>query len=126
MDSTKEKIGSNSELMHQIRKNGIDFHVIEPERHNQNPEEGVIREIRRKWFRVMFRKKVSKKFWDYGMRWVCEIQQRTHLRSNRIDGGIPLEKLTSETQDILEYLDFGFYDQVWYHENAGLGERRTG
>ena len=48
----------------------------------------------------MLRKKVPKKFWDYGMRWVCEIQQRTHLRSNRIDGGIPLEKLTGETQDI--------------------------
>ena len=126
MDGAKEQIGSNSEFMHQIRKNGIDFHVIEPERHNQNPAEGVIREIRRKWFRVMFRKKVPKKFWDYGMRWVCEIQQRTHLRSNRIDGGIPLEKLTGETQDISEYLDFGFYDRVWYHENAGLGERRTG
>ena len=90
MDGAKEQIGSNLEFMNQIRKNDIDFHVIEPERHNQNPEEGVIREIRRKWFRVMFRKKVPKKFWDYGMRWVCEIQQRTHLRSNRIDGGIPL------------------------------------
>ena len=97
MDGSKEQIGSNSEFMHQIRNNGIDFHVIEPEQHNQNPAEGVIREIRQKWFRVMFRKKVPKKFWDYGMRWVCEIQQRTHLRSNRIDGGIPLEKLTGET-----------------------------
>ena len=98
--------------MHQIRKNDNEFHVIEPERHNQNPAEGVIREIHRKWFRVMFRKKVPKKFWDYGMRWVCKIQQRTHLRSNRIEGGIPLEKLTGKTQDISEYLDFGFYDQV--------------
>ena len=34
MDDAKEQIGSNSEFMHQIRKNGIDFHVIEPERHN--------------------------------------------------------------------------------------------
>ena len=109
--------------MDQIRKNGIDFHVIEPERHNQNPAEGVIREIRRKWFRVMFYKKVPKKFWDYGMRWVCEIQQRTHLQSNIIDGGIPFENLSGKTQEILEYLDFGFYDRVWYHENAGLGER---
>ena len=108
MDGAKEIIGSNSELMHQIWKNDIEFHVIEPEWHNQNTAEGVIREIRRKWFRFMFRKKVPKKFWDYGMQWVCEIQQRTHLRSNRIDGGIPLKKLTGETQYILEYLDFGF------------------
>ena len=46
----KKQIRSNSEFMHQIRKNVIDFHVIEPERHNQNPAEGVIREIRHKWF----------------------------------------------------------------------------
>ena len=55
------------------------------------------------------------------MRWVCEIQQRTHLRSNRIDGGIPLENLTGETQDISEYLDFGFYDRVWYSLGTRLG-----
>ena len=115
MDGAKEQIGSNSEFMHQIWKNDIDFHFIEPERHNQNLAEGVIREIHWNCFRVMFRKKVPKKFLNYGMRWVCEIQQRTHLFSNRIDGGIPLEKLTGETQDISEYLDFGFYDRVWYH-----------
>ena len=37
MDGAKEQIGSNSEFMHQIRKNDIDFHVIEPERHNSKP-----------------------------------------------------------------------------------------
>ena len=31
--------------------------------------------------------------------------------------------MTGKTVDILEYIDFGFYDRVWYHENAGLGER---
>ena len=31
MDGAKERIGSNSEFMHQIWKNGIDFHVIDPE-----------------------------------------------------------------------------------------------
>ena len=100
MDGAKEQIGYNSDFMHQIQKNGIDFHVIALERHNPNPAEGAIIEIRRKWFRVMFREKVPKKFWDYGIRWVREIQQRTHLSSNRIDGGIPLENITGETQDI--------------------------
>ena len=28
-----------------------------------------------------------------------------------MDGGMPLENLTSETEDILNYLDFGFYDE---------------
>ena len=39
-----------------------------------------------------------------------------------MDGGVLLEKITGETGDISDYLDFGFYDQVWFHENSGLGE----
>ena len=38
----------------------------------------------------------------------------------------PLQAITGETVDIVEYLDFGFYDQVWYHKNAGLGEPLPG
>ena len=43
-----------------------------------------------------------------------------------MDGGVPLEKITGETEDIQDYLDFGFYDRVWFHENSGLGERGLG
>ena len=32
----------------------------------------------------------------------------------------PLKGITGETPEILEYLDFGFYDRCWYHYNAGL------
>ena len=56
------------------------------------------------------------------MRRVCEIHMRTH----RMDGGFPLENITGETEEISDYLDFGFYDQVWFHENAGLGKRGLG
>ena len=34
--------------------------------------------------------------------------------------------MTGEIVDISEYLNFGFYDRVWYHENSGLGERLHG
>ena len=74
----------------------------------------------------MYYKKVPKEFWDYGMLWVCEIQQHTHMRTHQIDGGVPLENITGETEDISDYLDFGFYDRVWFHENSGLGERGLG
>jgi hypothetical protein len=36
--------------MKQIRTHDIDYHVTEPDLYNQNPVEGVIREIRRKWY----------------------------------------------------------------------------
>ncbi|MEO6564809.1 MAG: hypothetical protein ABIO63_02135, partial [Casimicrobiaceae bacterium] len=126
LDGSKEQTGKNTGFMRQVRKNDINYHVIEPNRHNQNPAEGVIQEIRRKWLRTMVRKKVPRRFWDYGAKWTCEVMQRTHTRLNQLDSGVPLEAITGETIDISEYLDFGFYDWIWYHENAGLGEKKLG
>ena len=37
-----------------------------------------------------------------------------------LHGRTPLEEVTGKTPDISEYLDFGFYDYVWFRENAGL------
>lgn len=126
-DGSKEQTARGTEFMKQVRRNDINYHVIEPDRHNQNPCEGVIREIRRKWFRIMVRRRVPRRLWDYGMRWVAETSRMTYTTAGGLSGGgIPLEAVTGETQDISEYLDFGFYDYIWYHENAGLGERKFG
>jgi hypothetical protein len=74
----------------------------------------------------MFKKNVPGVFWDYGFRWVCGTMSRTHIRAQRIDGGIPLEKVTGETIDTSNYLDFGLYDHVVYRDNAGLSEPKIG
>eukprot|EP00957_Ditylum_brightwellii_P173174 13183271-Ditylum_brightwellii.AAC.1 len=44
----------------------------------------------------------------------------THSSAGGLGGCIPLNKVTSETVDFFEYLDFGFYNKVWFKENAGL------
>ena len=67
MDGAPYQVGHNSVFMKEVQKQVIDLQVIEHERHNQNPIEGIIQEIRRKWFQVMFQKKVPEEFWDYGM-----------------------------------------------------------
>ena len=67
IDGAPDQVGQNSEFMKEVRKQGIDFQVIKPDSHNQNPAEGIFRDIRSKWFRVLFHKKVPKEFWDYGM-----------------------------------------------------------
>ena len=41
-------------------------------------------------------------------------------------GSIPLAQVTGETPDISEYLDFGFYDKVWFKENAGSSPYEPG
>ena len=75
MDGAGEQTAKKSTFMEQVRKHHIDYHVTEPERYNQSQVEGVIREIRKKWFRVMTKKYVPRRIWDYGFRWVVDIVQ---------------------------------------------------
>ena len=125
-DGSKEQCKKKTEFQRQVRRHDIVTKVSEPERHNQSPAEGIVREVKRKWFRVMIKKKVPKVFWDYGYRWVCEVMQRTYLRGHRLDGGVPLQNVTGETVEIWEYLDFAFYDLIWYRDNDGLGPQWIG
>ena len=125
-DGSKEQTKKGTEFMKQIRTHDIDYHISEPGMHNQNPVEGVIREIRRKWYRIMIRNKVPQEFWDYGCRWVTEISSLTHSSAGSLEGGIPITQVTGETMDISEYLDFGFYDEVWYKDNAGTAPQEPG
>ena len=125
-DGSQEQNGKNTQFMKQIRSHNIDYHVSEPNLHNQNPVEGVIRELRRKWYRIMIRKRVPNEFWDYGLKWVSETMSLTHTSAGNLNGQIPLTQVTGETADISEYLDFGFYDEVWYKDNAGLSPFQPG
>ena len=77
--------------------------MTEPDLHNQNPAERVIRELRRKWYRVMIKKRVPEAFWDHGLKWVSEVSSLTHTSAENLDGNIPLTNVTGETADIPEY-----------------------
>jgi hypothetical protein len=125
-DGSQEQCGRKTEFMANVRKYSVDFRITEPHRPNHNFAEGVIREIRKKWFRIMVRKNVPQRLWDYGLQWVCNIQNCTSNSSRGLNGRCPLEQITGKTVDISEYLDFGFYDWIWYRENAGLGESKLG
>ena len=126
-DQAPEMVGRKTEFQAQVRKHGINHHASEADLHNQSPAEGVVHEVKKLWYRTMFQKRVPKVFWDYGMRWVSETMSRTHLRRHKADGGgVPLQNIVGETIDISEYIDFGFYDRVWYRDNAGLGEPKLG
>ena len=86
--------------MKTVRHYGIEHHISEPNMHNQNPVEGVIREIRKKWYRTMIRRRVPRQLWDYGMVWCSEIMSMTYSSAGELTGSIPLEKVTGETPDI--------------------------
>jgi hypothetical protein len=126
IDGSKEQSSEGTEFMKSCRRNNIQVTRTEPERPNQNPAEGVIREVRRCWFWTMIRKRVPRKLWDYGIRWTTQVMQRTSTQAGGLRGVCPIEEVTGDTVDILEYLDFGFYDHVSFKENAGLGVTSIG
>ena len=77
-DGSKEQCCKGTTFMKQVRKHDIKYHIAEPDLHNQNPVEGCIREIRRKWYRTMVRRRVPRPLWDYGVVWCSEIMSLTH------------------------------------------------
>ena len=125
-DGSKEQCMPGTQFMKQIRTHSISYHISEADLHNQNPAEGVIGEIRRKWYRLMVRKRVPPQLWDYGMRYISEISSLTFTQAGSLDGCIPIQNVTGETPDISEYLDFGFYDPIWYKDNAGASPFEPG
>ena len=52
--------------------------------------------------------------------------QLTASNAAQLNGKTPLGAITGETPDISQYLDFGWYDWVWYKENAGLDVPKIG
>jgi hypothetical protein len=125
-DGSQEQNGPNTEFSKMIREYGIKAHRAEPERPQQNPAEGTIRELKRRWYRLANRHNVPLKLWDYGMRWIAELMCRTTNSLYSLEGRTRLEMVTGETPDISEYLDFCFYYFVWYKDNAGFGKNEVG
>ena len=111
-DGSKEQCSAGTTFMKQIWQHGIDYHIAEADLHNQNPCEGVICELRRKWYHIMIRKQIPEQFWDYGLRWISEISSQTYSTAGSMHGHIPIAMVTGETPDISEYIDFGFYDEI--------------
>jgi hypothetical protein len=59
-DGSGEQTGHKTEFMKHIRNHAIDYHIIEPNRPQQNRAETVIREVKKRWFRQMVKRKVPK------------------------------------------------------------------
>ena len=74
----------------------------------------------------MLKNKVLEICWDYGLVWISETGDLSVSSSSYASRRTPLEYITGETPDIIEYLDFNFYDWVTYRANAGLGELSIG
>jgi hypothetical protein len=105
-------------MMKEVGRLRIRMQNAEKGRSNQNHKaETEIRELNKRWKTRMIERKAPRCLWDYSLVYMAEILLITARGSNQRPG---LEESTGQTIDISEWLDFEFYDWVWY-----LDEKKT-
>jgi hypothetical protein len=62
---------------------------------------------------------VPKCLWDYGLVHKAEVLS---ILAHGKDGIPGLEKITGQTIDISKYLDFAFWDLIWYWDYSKLDD----
>jgi len=125
-DGSREQTSKGSDFSKRLRKSDIRQVITPPYRHNLNPVELVIRELRKRWYRSMFRTNCPRSLWDYGLPHFAKLMQLTASNAANLNGRTPIESITGETPDISQYLDFSWYCWVWFKENAGLSVPKIG
>ena len=81
---SKEQSNTGTAFMEQIRTHSIYYHIYEADLHNQNQAERVIRELCRKWYHTIIRRRVPRDMWEYGIRWVSETTPLTHSSAGKL------------------------------------------
>ena len=112
--------------MKNIRKYEIDWHVSQPRTPKENPAEGSIREVKRRYYQMKEKYDVHDRVWDFLIAYVCERGNVIANGSGYAKGRTPIEGITGNTPDISEYLDFSFYDLVTYKSDPGVHSASIG
>ena len=83
-DGSKEQNGKNTEFQRIIHKYDIPTKTSEKQRANQNPSECVIRELRKKWYRTLFKYGCPRRLWNYGLPHIAKVMQHFLTSNHRI------------------------------------------
>jgi len=126
MDGAAVQVGRHTTFQKLLRDHGITKHISAPYSPNQNPAEGAIREVKKRWYRMQSKLGIPDRLTDFGIQYVCETGNVTANSSRYVRGRTPIELITGDTPDISEYFDFGFFDFVQYRSNGGLDTPRLG
>jgi hypothetical protein len=111
-DGATEFTGRHTEFVTEARRMRIMLHTTEQGCKNQNhAAESEIGFLAKRWKLRMTKRKVSKRLWDFGLVYESELLSRMSWGSNQRTG---YKEVTGQTPDISEWLDFEFYDLVWW------------
>ena len=116
-DGAKEETGPRTEFMKTVRHLRIKLRQTEPYSPWQNDAERKIGDVKKRWRHKMVQRNIPQRLWDYGLVYEADIISRI---ARGPDGRTGIEELTGDTPDISEWLDFDFYDLVWYWDAPHL------
>jgi Reverse transcriptase (RNA-dependent DNA polymerase) len=123
-DGATEIVGPKTEFMKEVNRLKIRMKRSEVGRSNQNhAAEREIGELKKRWRNRMLKKKVPTRLWDYGLVYESNILNRIPRGQRQRTG---LEMVTGETPDISEWIDFEFYDRVWFYDRKKIEMDDTG
>jgi hypothetical protein len=100
------------------RDSGIRVSTTEKDSPWQNRTEVEIRELKRHVRRLMSRTQTPLPLWDFCCQYVVELRNRVARPLPQLHGRTPYELLTGNTPDISEFLEFSWFQPIWYYEPA--------
>ena len=99
------------------RKVGTKQTSIEPTKPNQNRAELCMREFKKRIWRLMARRNVPLRMWCFAAEYIADIMCLTATPLAKLKGRTSYEFIFGHTPDISEYIEFEFYDWVWYWDS---------
>ena len=117
-DGAPEAVGPNSDFVKEANRLKVRLRRSEAGRSNQNfAAEREIGELKKRWRNRMLKRKVPKRLWDYGLVYESSILNFVPRGNNARSG---FEIVTGQTGDISEWIDFEFYDLVWFYDQKKM------
>ena len=113
MENSPGKTGYNTEIQRVARLTRMEVQTTEPYSTLQNKAEIFIKIIKGKAKIRRVHRNTPKRVWDFSMVWEAQIYSHTAVK----DGRTSIEYLTGDRIDISEWLEFDFYDLVWFWNN---------
>jgi hypothetical protein len=90
----------------------------------QNRTEVEIRELKRHVRRLMERTNSPRPLWDFCSMYIMDLRNRLVRPLSQLQGRTPYELLTGNTPDISEFLEYEWYQPVWYYDLAPFPQQR--
>jgi len=105
-------VGRHTDFQRLVQKLGINMTYAEPYPHSQLQQVDIaIHELKRKWRHKMGSSHIPQQLWCFGLEHQAKLMHFIPWGHNERSG---YEMITDKTLDVSEYLDFDFYDLVWY------------